>query len=137
MSELKTSVNKVATPARLAMLGKAAFVIGVLFAIFGGIWGGKTAPTNEGVVIVLLIAGVLIGFLNITAKEATPVLAAVVALLVLAIWGYSPAFQPVTDLSQGLSENVVGIVVAFGLLMAPAAIIIAMKAVIATASPGD
>ncbi|MDD5095724.1 MAG: hypothetical protein PHV74_15325 [Dehalococcoidia bacterium] len=121
----------------MAILGKGAFVLGVIFAIFGGIWGGTAAPTNDGVIIVLLIAGILIGILNITAKEATPVLAAVMALLILAIWGYSPAFQPVTDLSQGLAENVVGVVVAFGILMAPAAIIIAVKAVIATAGPGD
>ena len=137
MANLMADARKVATPGRLATVGKAAFVVGVLFAIFGGIWGGTTAPTNDGVVVVLLIAGILIGLLNITAKEATRVLAAVVALLILAIWGYSAAFQPITDLSQGLSENLVGIVVAFGILMAPAAIIIAIKAVIATAKPGD
>jgi hypothetical protein len=121
----------------MATVGKVAFVIGVLFAIFGGVWGGKAAPTNDGVVIVLLIAGILIGFLNITAKEASVVLAATVALIVLAIWGHSDAFKPVLHVSQGLGENVIGVVDCFGLLMAPAAIIIAIKAVIATAKPGD
>ena len=121
----------------MATVGKVAFVIGVLFAIFGGVWGGKAAPTNDGVVIVLLIAGILIGFLNITAKEASVVLAATVALIVLAIWGHSDAFKPVTHVSQGLGDNVIGVVDCFGLLMAPAAIIIAIKAVIATAKPGD
>ena len=121
----------------MATVGKVAFVVGVLFAIFGGVWGGKAAPTNDGVVIVLLIAGILIGFLNITAKEATAVLAATVALIVLAIWGFSAAFAPVLRVSQGLGENVIGVVDCFGLLMAPAAIIIALKAVIATAKPGD
>jgi hypothetical protein len=121
----------------LATVGKVAFVIGVLFAIFGGVWGGKAAPTNDGVVIVLLLAGILIGFLNITAKEASVVLAATVALIVLAIWGHSDAFKPVLHVSQGLGENVIGVVDCFGLLMAPAAIIIAIKAVIATAKPGD
>jgi hypothetical protein len=121
---------------RMVTLGKAAFVVGVLFAICGGIWGGTAAPTNDGVVIVLLIAGIIIGLLNITVKEATPVLAATVALLVLGIWGYSGAYEPVYDLSVGLAENVVGIVVCFALLMAPAAIIIALRAVIAAARPG-
>jgi len=109
----------------------------VLFAICGGIWGGIAAPTNDGVVIVLLIAGLLIGLLNITAKEAPAVLTATVALLVLAIWGNSTAFLPVQHLSQGLYENVAGIVDCFALLMAPAAIIITLKVVIATAGPGD
>ncbi len=121
----------------LAIVGKVAFVVGVLFAIIGGILGGKAAPTNEGVIIVLLVAGILIGLLNITAKEAPTVLAAAVALIVLGIWGDTSAFRPVLDLSQGLGENVIGVVDAFALLMAPAAIIIAIKAVIATAKPGD
>jgi hypothetical protein len=89
------------------------------------------------VVVILLIAGILIGLLNVTAKEAPVVLAAVVALLILAIWGNTSAYQPILHLSQGLGENVAGIVDAFAILMAPAAIIIAIKAVIATASPGD
>jgi len=31
----------------LAIAGKAAFIIGVLFAIFCGIWGGVSVPTNK------------------------------------------------------------------------------------------
>jgi hypothetical protein len=120
-----------------ANVGKGAFVIGVLFAIFGGIWGGKAAPTNEWVVTILLIAGVVIGLLNVTAREATAVLTATVALLVLGIWGDTSAFQPVKDLSQGLAENVIGVVDAFAMLMAPAAVIIALRAVIGAARPGD
>ena len=137
MAEIKGTVKKVATPGSMALVGKAAFVVGVIFAICGGIWGGTAAPTIVGVVVVLLVAGVLIGLLNITAKEAPAVLAAAVALLVLAIWGNSTAFLPVQHLSQGLYENVAGIVDAFALLMAPAAIIITLKVVIAAASPGD
>jgi len=128
--------NLMATLGKVATVGKAAFVVGVLFAICGGIWGGTAAPTNDGVIAVLLIAGLIIGLLNITVKEATPVLAATVALLVLGIWGYSGAYEPVYDLSVGLAENVVGIVVCFALLMAPAAVIIALRAVIAAAKPG-
>lgn len=121
----------------LEIMGKVAFVVGVLFAIFGGIWGGKAAPTNDAVIIVLLVSGVVIGLLNITAREATAVLVATVALIVLAIWSTTSAFQPVYDVSQGLAENVIGIVDSFALLMAPAAVIIALRAVIAAARPGD
>jgi hypothetical protein len=121
----------------LELVGKVAFVVGVLFAIFGGIWGGTAAPTNDWIVAILLVAGLLIGLLNITAKEAPVVLAASVALIILAIWGNTSAFQPVLHLSQGLGENVIGIVDAFAILMAPAAIIVALRAVIATAKPGD
>ena len=137
MAEIKSTVGKVVPAGTMALLGKVAFVVGILIAIIGGIWGGKAEPTNDGVVIILLIAGLLIGLLNVTAKEAPVVLAATVALVVLALWGNSSAYLPVLHLSQGLGENVAGIVDAFAILMAPAAIIIAIKAVIATASPGD
>jgi hypothetical protein len=121
----------------MAMIGKVAFIIGFLLAIFGGIWGGIDVPTNRAIIAILLVAGVLIGFLNITAKETTQVLAAVVALIVISIWSVTAAFLPVRHLSQGLYENVIGLLDAFALLMAPAAIIIAIKAVIATGKPGD
>ncbi len=121
----------------LAIVGKVAFVVGVLFAIVGGIWGGKSHPTNDFVIVVLLIAGILIGLLNITAKEAPIVLSAAVALIILGIWGDSGAAEPVYNVSEALWENMLGVVCAFALLMAPAAIIIAIKAVISTARPGD
>jgi len=121
----------------MAIVGKVAFVVGVLFAIIGGIWGGVSVPTNDLVIVVLLIAGILIGLLNVTAKEGPTVLAAAVALIILGIWGFTGAFAPVYDVSQVLAENVVGVVCCFALLMAPAAIIVAIKAVISTAKPGD
>ena len=121
----------------LAIVGKVAFVVGVIFAIVGGIWGGKDVPTNEVVIWVLLIAGIVIGLLNITAKEGGVVLTAAVALVILGIWGFTPAFEPVYDVSEALAENVIGVVCCFALLMAPAAIIVSVKAVIGAASPGD
>ncbi len=120
----------------LAIIGKIAFVAGILFAIFGGIWGGKSVPTNETVIIALLASGVVIGLLNITAREAPAILMAAVAFIILGIWSDTRAFLPVYQLSQALAENLVGVVSAFALLMAPAAIIIAIKAVISAAQPG-
>jgi len=138
MAGLKENFDKVASANRLELVGKLAFVVGVLFAIIGGIWGGKAEPTNDWVVLILIIAGILIGLLNITAKEAPVVLVAIMALLILSIWGNNTeAFGPVLHLSQGLGENVKGVVDCFAILMAPAAIIISIKAVIAAASPGD
>ena len=121
----------------MALIGKVAFILGVIFAILGGIWGGTAEPTNDGVIIILLIAGIVIGLLNITAKEATAVLLATTALIILALWGHSQAFNPVYDINQTLAENLVGIVDSFALLMAPAAIIIAIRAVVKAARPGD
>ena len=121
----------------MTTIGKVAFVVGVLFAIFGGIWGGVAYPTNEAIIIILIIAGVLIGLLNITAKETSAVLLATAALLIVAIWVYTPVFvDSVANLSMCLAENVIGVVSAFALLMAPAAIIVSIKQVVAVAKPG-
>lgn len=114
-------------------LGKVAFIVGLLFAFIGGIWGGKSLPENDAVVAILLICGIFIGLLNVTAKEAPTVLAATVALIIVGLWGVNSTSWPVQDFSQAIWENTVGIVCSFAILMLPAAVIIAIKAVIATA----
>ncbi len=121
----------------LALVGKIAFIVGVLIAIIGGIWGGDVLPEKDWVIWILLIAGILIGLLNVTAKEAAIVLTAAVALIVISIWGLAGGFGPVADINESLANETQGIVYCFGLLMAPAAIIVAIKAVISTAKPGD
>ncbi len=121
----------------LALVGKIAFVVGVLIAIIGGIWGGDVLPEKDWVIWILLIAGILIGLLNVTAKEAAIVLTAAVALIVISVWGLAGGFLPVADVNETLANETQGIVYCFGLLMAPAAIIVAIKAVIATAKPGE
>lgn len=121
----------------LSLLGKAAFLVGIIFAIAGGIWGGEDLPTNDTVVVVLLVAGIIIGLLNVSAKEAPVVLSATIALVVLGIWGVGAGAAPVANVSQALWENLVGVVDAFAILMVPAAVIIAIKAVIATADTDD
>ncbi len=121
----------------LALVGKIAFVVGVVIAIIGGIWGGDVLPEKDWVIWLLLIAGILIGLLNVTAKEAGIVLTAAVALIVISIWGLAGGFLPVADVNETLANETQGIVYCFGLLMAPAAIIVAIKAVISTAKPGD
>lgn len=121
----------------LALVGKIAFIVGVLIAIIGGIWGGDVLPEKDWVIWILLIAGILIGLLNVTAKEAAVVLTAAVALIVISIWGLAGGFVPVAKVNETLANETQGIVYCFGLLMAPAAIIVAIKAVIATAKPGE
>ena len=121
----------------LALVGKIAFVVGVLIAIIGGIWGGDVLPEKDWVIWILLIAGILIGLLNVTAKEAAIVLTAAVALIVISVWGLAGGFLPVADVNETLANETQGIVYCFGLLMAPAAIIVAIEAVIATAKPGE
>lgn len=110
----------------LSTIGFWAFIIGLVIALVAGI----VMPANQIVLIVLIILGLIIGFLNITAKEILLFLVAVIALIVA-----GGAFAPLTTLGIGaMLGNILGYVAA---LMAPAAIVAAIKALWAVGKPGS
>ncbi|MDD4877272.1 MAG: hypothetical protein PHQ86_09170 [Dehalococcoidales bacterium] len=110
----------------LGLIGFWCFIIGLVLAVVCGI----IAPKNEIVIIILVIFGIIIGFLNVTAKEIMLFLLATVALIVA-----GNAFAPLTMLGVGaILGNMLGYVAT---LMAPAAIIAAIKALWAVGKPGD
>ena len=110
----------------LALIGFWAFIIGLIIAVVGGI----ALPQNEILIIVLIILGIIIGFLNITAKEIMLFLVATIALVVV-----GNVFAPLTVLDIG---KVLGNMLSYvATLMAPAAIIAAIKALWALGKPGE
>lgn len=110
----------------LGFIGFWAFIIGFILAIVAGIFW----PTNQAIVIVLVILGIIIGFLNVTAKEFTLLLLATIALVVV-----GNAFAPLVALRVG--EVLGNILSRIGVLVAPAAIIAAVKALWSVAKPGE
>lgn len=115
-------------------IGKVAFIVGILFAFFGGIWGGENVPTNDFVIVMLLICGILIGLLNITTREAPTVLIATIALVLVSLWIDVTGYHSLYDFSAAIWENTTGVVTSLAILMVPAAVIISIKAVLATAN---
>jgi hypothetical protein len=110
----------------LSMVGFWAFIIGLLLAVVAGI----LMPQNQIVIIVLIILGLIIGFLNITAKEILLFLAATIALIVV-----GNVFAPLKTLMIGA---ILGSILSYvATLMAPAAIVAAVKALWAVGKPGD
>ena len=110
----------------LHFLGFAAFIIGLILAVVAGyLW-----PSNTTIIIVLLILGIIIGILNITAKETMLFLIAVIALVVV-----GNVFAPLKVLSLGI---ILGNILSYiAILVSPAAIIAAIKALWAVGRPGD
>jgi hypothetical protein len=110
----------------LHYLGFAAFIIGLILAVVAGyLW-----PSNTTIIIVLLILGIIIGILNITAKETMLFLIAVIALVVV-----GNVFAPLKVLSLGI---ILGNILSYiAILVSPAAIIAAIKALWAVGRPGD
>ena len=100
----------------LGIIGFAAFGLGLILAIIFGI----VAPTNYWVILVLVILGIIIGALNITSKEMIPLLLATIALIVI-----GGVFEPIKVAGIGtMVDNILKLVAT---LMAPAAVIAAVK----------
>ena len=109
-------------------VGKWAFIVGALLAVLLGILEGvgQTLGTNVWLVLLLLVLGLVIGFVNITAKEVQPFLVASIAVLVAAgaanLVAANTLFSPLGGILVAVVKDVV-------LVVAPAALVVALRAV--------
>jgi len=104
--------------------GNWAFIIGVILAIILGLFGQVVEAYRTYITALLVIIGLLVGFANIGEKDSMHFLIAAIALLAT------------NTLTQWTSLNVVmigdyiaGILNGIGLFVAPAAVIVALKAI--------
>ena len=115
------------------IIGFVVFVVGIALAVIVGLTQGVSAPANGNVILVLVVLGILIGLLNITAKEAIPMMIAAIALIVVGQAG----FLALNDVTAGLGDRINHMVSYFSQLMAPAAVISAVRALLSFGFPGD
>lgn len=115
----------------MGMVGFWAFIVGLVIAVVVGIMAalGMAAAFMPAVIIILIILGLIVGFLNITAKEILLFLVATIALIVA-----GGVFAPLKTLGVGAMLD--GILSLIATLMAPAAIVAAIKALWAVGRPG-
>ncbi len=92
-----------------------------------GSWAA-VADINGWVLLVLLILGVIIGLTALTAKEVTPFLIATIALVVAAS---ANVWSPLSQIHALLDFWATGILSYIVATAAPAAVIVAIKAVLA------
>ena len=110
----------------LGIIGFIAFVLGLVIAVVAGALGWQ----YDWVILVLVLLGILIGALNISSKEMIPLLLATIALIVV-----GGVFAPIKTLGIGSILDAILSLVAT--LMAPAAVIVAIKALWAVGFPKD
>jgi hypothetical protein len=103
------------------MIGKWAFIIGVILAIAVGILG----ELNTTIVVILMILGLVIGFLNVTGKEAAQFLIAGVSIIIAGSLGTGAFSEMANDITTAL-VNIFG---AISILVVPAVIIVAVREV--------
>ena len=101
-------------------IGSWSFLIGVILALLFGLFGAL----NQGVVMMLVLLGLVIGFLNIADEEVSPFLMSGTVLVI------------VSALGQGVVDGVPifgNILMALTILFVPATIIVALKNVFSLA----
>jgi len=111
----------------LQKIGSYAFILGAIIAILAGIAAVAGALGNAApwVGAVLVVIGIIIGFINIKEKEMTPFLVAAVALMVTSAIGW----QYLNILEFPLGTLIQTILAYIGVFVAPAAVIVALSAV--------
>lgn len=95
----------------LVTIGHWAFVLGLVLAVIAGFGGVIPALTT-----ILVVLGLIVGFLNITEKESTAFLVGVITLLLVGSAGlevvrYAAVLIPILN-------NIVAFVAAAGLVVA-------------------
>jgi hypothetical protein len=99
-----------------SFIGSWAFLIGVILAIVLGAF----SAVGEFVTVLLVVLGLVIGFLNITEKETTPFLTAGAVLVIVSALG-AEVLGTIGVLNR--------ILVALLTLFVPATIIVALRSV--------
>jgi hypothetical protein len=113
----------------LNRIGLIFFIAGLVIAFIAGI----ILPSNAIVILILMLFGIIIGAINVTSKELIPLLIASAALIIVGTSG----FEPLNEIFIPLGDIVNGIINYIARLMAPAAIIAAVRQFIIVARPGD
>jgi len=121
-------------------IARWAYIAFVVIAIVAGLavgymaWDGQAISDADAYVtlimltLIMLILGIIIGITSITAKEVTPFLIATIALIVAASANVWLPLGTIHDLLYEWAYYILHYIVAFA---APAAVIIAIKAVLA------
>ena len=114
------------------MLGKVSFMIGLLLAVVMGIIAAASptlilAQWFGWLILLLVVLGIMVGFANVKDKEMTLFLVAVVALVI------SMAGTAGFMLIPYIGAFITAIITYIAHLMAPAAVVVGIKALMKTA----
>jgi FtsH-binding integral membrane protein len=120
---------------RIAQWAFAAFVvIAILMGLVVGFMSYNNDPNYANasayVLLIMLILGVIVGLVSITAKEVMPFLVATIALIVASSANVWAPLSTIHELLYSWATEILRFIVAFA---APAAVINAIKAVLAVA----
>lgn len=110
-------------------VGHYAFLAGILLALVLALFSTTLSnKTTSILLLVLVVLGIIVGFLNITAKEMTEFLVAAIALIVMA--SVSTTLVVIDMYISGLGTLLQAVLSYIAIFVAPAALIVAIKAIV-------
>jgi hypothetical protein len=110
------------------LVGAWAFLIGVVLALVMAIFQAQLGPTSQsGIIGLLLIAGILVGLLNVGTKDSSKFLLAGLALVIVANFG-SAAISSL-EVIPAIGSFLRILLNQLLILFVPATIIVALKSV--------
>jgi hypothetical protein len=115
--------KKIKQEANMQRIGHYSFIVGILIAIIVALF---PALRGDMSVWILVILGIIVGLLNVTTKEVSGFLIATIALIIAS----SASALSLSVIWIGLTQ-ILGNVIIF---VAPAAIIVSVKAIFALAA---
>lgn len=105
---------------RIALIGPAAFYVGLLIALVAAFM-----TPSDWLFVVLAVLGVIVGLLNITARESSPFLLATIAFVVTVLG--MQMMIPLTGVS--IPAELTQLAASITTLVGAAALIIALRAI--------
>jgi hypothetical protein len=112
-------------PEDIQTIGIYAFIVGVILAIIAGLAGGAVAEYIGAITLILVILGLIVGFLNVKDKMVFNFLIAAIALMVVGSANLTTIDTIITPLGTIL-QAIINFITIF---VAPAALVVALKAI--------
>lgn len=105
--------------------GHYTFIVGVLLAVVAGVVAALLDAVNSWVVLALLVLGVVVGIMNIQAREVSEFLVAAVALMLAG----SANVLILNTVVSPLGTILHAVLTYIKVFVAPAAVVVGLKAV--------
>ncbi len=106
-------------------MGAWAFIIGVVIALILGLLPASLQSIG---VPVLVIMGLIVGFLNVTEKETSQYLMAAVAIMI-ALFTAGSAISAQLESLPTIGKYMIGLLGSINMFVFPATIVVALKAI--------
>ena len=120
MVQKKVGVTQMLKPKNVVQkVGSIAFIIGLIIAIIAGFW-----PLGAVMTSILIVLGIIVGFLNVTGKETNSFLFATLVLVVMATQGGQLLIN-----IQYVGQMLQNIFTAMVVFIIPAALVVSLKAI--------